>query len=188
MRFWQIAPALKSLSMLPKHHTSQINKPQLEQLWVNKAAAAKLSTSDLHLWANLGSTHRIYIGIGRTLLVWQAVNSSPRPVYSLTISEVRGSFHQGLELLLRRGAEQTTVGHTPTKLPEVPCFAWVPCFSEVRWAPADYNRPDDPKFFTVPLCVKMLSNPSRSLVEGGVYVSSVMEFRQDWPQFKHLQF
>lgn len=174
--------------MLSKHHTSQINKPQLEQLWVNKAAAARLSTADLRLWANLQSTHRLYIGIGRTLLVWTAVNGQPEPVYSLAITELRSSFQQGLELVVKRGQEYTTVGHTPTKLPEIPCFAWVPHFSEVRWAPADYDRPDDPRFFTAPLCVKVVSNPSRGLVEGGVYISSVMEFRQLWPQFKNLQF
>lgn len=175
--------------MLQKPHTRQIDKPQLERLWTQKAAKDTLSPQDYMLWQELGSTHRLYVGIGRTLLVWQADNGVPSPVCGVHIESANASFGQGFKLSLRRHDNWVAqISHTPTKLPGLPLFAWVPCFSEVRWAPIDYDQPEGQRYLTVPLCIKMQSNPAKGLVEGDIYVSSVMQFRQDWPQLKNLQF
>jgi hypothetical protein len=168
--------------------TRSTDKGHLERLWVNREAAKHLPAGDHTLWNSLASTHRVYLGIGRTLLVWQYIQGEPKPVYAVTATSTGLSFAEGLHVNLESKDFKFKASHIPKRLPNTYCFLWIPMFSECRWAPLDYDRSDDDKYCTVPVCIKMASNAIKDLTEGHYYVSSVTQFRQNWPQFRDLKF
>lgn len=155
------------------------DKVNLEKSWVADLMAGNTRYARLH------SMHRLYAQLGREFVVWKARNGEPTIQDILRVTDISMSPQKGIKISLessKAGQPNTEIGHTPHEMPAATVFGWIPAFPDIRFAPCEFAQGGcSPRHLSVPFCVKVASNPKKDLVENGAYFSSLVEFRELWP-------
>lgn len=160
---------------------SSLDKYPFEVSLTNRLAQETLSAGQLRLWNHYRSTHRVYLKQDDSLCIWTYESGAPNIVARLFVTALTASLTKGLTMALSHEQQFIDVGHAPVHLPDLDTFLWVPTFSEIRWAPADYESAHGKFRCTAPLCIKQKKNKDKELVEGVQYVSTAKELSLMWP-------
>jgi hypothetical protein len=167
-------------------------KAALEKQWANNEARLKLSGADKTSWRSLSHTIRPFVYYDKTLIIWSLVKGQPNVKDILAVTNVDGSFNEGLWVHIKSKVTglTTIIDSTPRRLmPGLEVFAWMPFFNEVRYTGADWNDPAASRNLRLAVCFKMAADPhAPRLHEGLHYLSELHVFRETFPQYADTRF
>lgn len=161
--------------------SGSIDKQKLERVAVNQHAKETLSPSAYSLWSSLGSSHRLYVYKNRRYAVWSATGGVPTVHCTLIVEKLHADFDSGTSIQVYANHTTLQVTHNPVQLGTLPIFLWMPSMLEIRWLPRDYLRPGYKPMVTAPICVKTMSNQTKGILDGHVYISPLKQFAAEWP-------
>jgi hypothetical protein len=165
-----------------------------QRLFVERSLSAERSKrcqppADHDEWTAAGFTARILCHYNKIFVVWKRTESGPKILGRLRIVGMDLDVTEGLglsiETTVRSKAEDIQwIGHTPTRLFDLPVFAHIPYLVDLSYLPrGDFA---DAPVLRVPIVIRTAGNPDYP-VDGGVYVSQIAEFRATYPEFSDLR-
>ncbi len=156
---------------------SELSKVDLERDWLDKRMAGNST------WSHNRSAHRFYVYEGSQLVVWHAPDGiNPVIDHGYIVDSIGLTTEAGITVRLVRHDRQDAIilGYVPQILPGTKVFLWTPGFSDVRFVPREYADASAPRRLTVPLCLKVPTNPMTKIKPGCFYVTERTAFLKQW--------
>lgn len=162
---------------------------QYEHNWANRAVKDGLPTATKALWHTFRHASRVHAFPHRTYVVWHLVDGLPVVLDTVRIADVSLSLERGVTVLLKLSKELgcQLVSSTPSKLPGLDVFFWVPAFNEVRWCPNDWNDHGSARILRIALNFKQMRSLANGPVEGAHYLNELEDLRKLYPDFRLIK-
>lgn len=166
--------------------TTDVNRAQAqlhqEKVWVRRRMAGDQAFDSLKY------THRDYVCVNRSFVVWTIVDGKPVIKAALHTDSIELTA-KGLAVkfvIVRPGAHglgRFFAMPQPAKVEDLDLFMWIPAFCDLHYIPFNYSDPESPWRISVSIMVKSQGRPDKGQEEGCSYFASKKDFVKYWPEF-----
>lgn len=144
--------------------TTRLN---LEREWALQGAKSSLGADEWKAWQALKSSHRFFLHVGQTLLLWEVKEGRSEVRDTLRVVDFESCPTNGLTVTIANGAgKEYRLDHTPQLVQGV--FLYVPRFCDLQFFTRAGEAEPTLRFG---LIARMRNNPN-TLLPDTVYVST----------------